>query len=273
MTIYRYLMILMTAVALHAGFTAQTIAQENGDVVVNPESGEAYRAGLELFNNSRFQEAADEFEKAYSLDSRNINALFAHGYALTRLGRYSDAADILAKVLEQDPSYEKALRLLPVALTNAGRNDSALAAFDNGIEKLPGNYQLIYGKAVLLLKMERNQDAIPLLVEASRLQPGSVEILEKLAYAYRESGDTAHAYETAQIIVGKNADNGNAQAIIGDYHRMRAEYDEALAAYAIAARNIETKAYAEHYIQVINQTLEEIEIEKEFEERMQSGAQ
>ena len=153
------------------------------------------------------------------------------------------------------------------------KNDSALAAYDAGIEKIPGNYQLMYGKALLLMKMERNSEAIPLLVEASMLQPGNVDILEKLAYAYRESGDTEHAFETAQIIVGKSAGNGHAYAIIGDYHRMRAEYDDALEAYAVAARNIETKAYAEHYISVIKQTLEEIEIEKEFDERLKNNAQ
>ena len=48
-----------------------------GEVVVSPESGEAYRSGLDLFNSNRFADAITKFEEAYSLDDRNINALFA----------------------------------------------------------------------------------------------------------------------------------------------------------------------------------------------------
>ena len=71
-------------------------------------------------------------------------------------------------------------------------------------------------------------------------------------------------------ILKKNKNHARAHVIVGDYKRINGQLEEALREYEIAVKNIETKAYAEHFIKVINQQLEEIEIEKEYEARQKN---
>jgi len=237
-------------------------------VTVNQESGVAYREGLEQFNAMNYDEALILFEEAYRLDQRNINALFARGLALVRLGKHSEAAEILREVLSRDEHFEKAHQLLPVALANAGDIEGALAAYDSGIELVGDNTSLALGKAVLLTKIDRHDDAVKVLEQANERDPDRTEILEKLAYAYREAGDFESAFVTSQNILAQVPDHALALVITGDYYRFGGEYSEALDAYRKAENDIETKAYAEHYIEEINRILEELEIEREFEARM-----
>jgi len=241
------------------------------NVTVNKESGSAYRDALDLFKKSKYDQAAPLFEKAYNLDNRNLNALFAYGMSLSKLGKYAEAAEQFTLLLSKDNKHEKAHRMLPVALTNAGRTDDALASYDNAIKMFPDNYNFPFGKAVLLMKLGRNKDAIPFLVKASEIEPGRIEILEKLVFAYRETGDIDNGYKTARTILAKDPKHSWSLVMAGDYYRTNEEYQKALDAYKQASKSIDTKAYAEHYIDVINQTLEELDIEKEYQERMKKN--
>ncbi len=256
-----YLVFALLTVSLCVSVAAQ-------EIVVNEESGKIYREGLALFNSGKFDEAAGLFAKSYATDERNVNALFANGLAFSRLGKNKEAAEIYISVLEKEPTHENALKMLPVAYERDGQVERALAAYDKGIEAVPNNYNSYYGKAVLQIKLTNYKEAIELLNKAVELQPQRMEIHEKLLYAYRESGDLENAKKIAESIIAEDKDNARARLVIADYYRMNQQYDEAMKQYQLASSNIETRAYAEHYIEVIKQTLDDIEIEKEFEMRM-----
>ncbi|MBT4485694.1 MAG: tetratricopeptide repeat protein [Candidatus Latescibacteria bacterium] len=240
-------------------------AQES--VVVNEVSGTEYREGLELFKKEKYSESIGHFEKAYQADERNINALFAHGLSLSRLEQYKKAVTIYQQVLKKDPKHIKALKMLPATLINTGDTDKALAVYDRGIEVLPENYFFPFGKAVLNLQLKKYKEAVLLLKKAHEKDPSRIEILDRLLFAYREIGNMEDAFKTGLTILEKNKNHARARVAVADYKRLKGKLEEALEYYEIAARNLETKAYAEHYIDFIHQQLEEIEIEKEYEAR------
>ena len=238
------------------------------DDIVNDESGAAYRSGLELYARGQYPQAIRSFQEAYRLDERNVSALFAHGLALVKQKKYKDAAAMFEKVLEKEPSHEKALRMLPVTCANAGDNDGALAAYDRGIKAMPGNYSFYLAKARMLIKLKRLKDAIPLVEKAREIEPGRVEIEETLAQAYAEDGRMDEAFGIASRILAKDAGNVRAHVIAGDYLRLKGNLKEAIEHYRIAVKDIETKAYAEHFIEVLEQKIEEKEVEKEYEKKL-----
>ncbi|MFC1528951.1 tetratricopeptide repeat protein [Candidatus Latescibacterota bacterium] len=240
-------------------------AQES--IVVNEESGIEYRKGLELFKEKSYNEAIGHFEKAYQADGRNINALFAHGLSLSNLKQYDKAVKKYQQVLEKNPKHEKTLKMLPSALSRAGETEKALAAYDRGIDALPENYFFYLGKAVLNHQLNNYNEAIPLLKKALEKAPDRIEILDKLLVSYRKTGNMEEAFKTASMILEKNSNYALARITLADYKRLKGKLEEALKDYEIAAKNLETKAYAEHYIEFIHQQLEEIEIEKEYEAR------
>ena len=238
------------------------------DDIVNDESGAAYRTGLELYAQGQYPQAIRSFQEAYRLDERNVSALFAHGLALVKQKKHKEAAALFEKVLEKEPLHEKALRMLPVAYANAGDNDGALAAYDRGIKAIPGNYSFYLAKARMLIKLKRLKDAIPLVEKAREIDPGRVEIEETLAQAYAEDGRMDEAFGIASRILAKDAGNVRAHVIAGDYLRLKGNLKEAIEHYRIAVKDIETKAYAEHFIEVLEQKIEEKEVEKEYEKKL-----
>ena len=126
-----------------------------------------------------------------------------------------------------------------------------------------------YGKAIILLNRENYAEAIPLLEKAVACAPERLEVLERLMYTYREAGDREAAFKTAQKILGIDDNQTYARLICADYYREMGNYREALRNYERAARDTETKAYADYYSRVIEQELEEMEIEEEYREMME----
>ncbi len=254
-------LLLMLLMASSAAFS------QDDEVVVNEESGAAYREGLELFKKRQYLDAAPLFGKAYTLDERNVAALFAHGLALNNAGKYAEAAEKLELVLEKQPDHEKALVLYPMTLERSEQYEKALAAYDAGIEKDPKDFNLYWGKARVFIRQKKHKEAVPSLIKARDLSPGNLKIRALLAQTYSELGRMEDAFNEAQAILEKNPNHARARVIVADYKRLAGKLEEAREEYQLAAKNIETKAYAEHYIEVIDQKLEEIEIEKEWEAR------
>lgn len=256
----------ITTVVILVLVTAGTgMPQEFG--VVNEESGKEYQAGLELFKERKYTEAVPHFQKAYELDKRNVAALFAHGLALNNMKKYREASEKLKLVLEKSPEHEKALLLYPITLERDSQNEKALAAYNKGIKIKPGNFNFCWGKGRIYLKQKKYKDALLNFDRALELNPDNIKIMFLRAQTLIDLGRTDEGYSAANKILEKNSNHARARIIAADYKRKTGKLKEALDDYSAAAKNIETKAYAEHYIGVIKQELEEIEIEKEFEAR------
>ncbi len=251
-----------------AGGPVSMVHAQSGKVVVNEESGKAYKAGLELFRKKQYAKALDHFTQAYDLDKRNINALFAKGLSLNKLERDKEAAEVLENVLAIDPAHEKSLKLLPASYAAAGMTDKAMAAYDKGVQAYPDDFYFYHAKGVLCMKLGTFDKAAGLFRQALAKSPDRMEIREKLMFAFKEAGRMDDAYKVAREILAKDGSHARARVIAADHLRLSGDLEDALKEYERAAGNIETKAYAEHFIEVINQKLEEQEIEQEYQERM-----
>lgn len=244
------------------------------ETIVNAESGAEYNAGLELYRQRRYADALARFEKAYALDERNTAALFAQGLAFNSLKKYPEAASVIERLLKIEPNHDKALRLYPVVLEQAGRNDDALAAYDKALAIIPDNADLNWGRGRVFVRMRKHKEAIPPLETALRLEPANQKIRILLAQTFVSVGRPEEAFKAAETILSAEPNNARARVIVADWKRQQGDYEAAIADYTAAAKNIETKAYSEHFIEVIRQQMEEEEIENEYRERLkkdQSG--
>ena len=266
---------------------------------VNSTSAREHSAGLKCYNSGNYGEAIVHFEQAYKLDNRNNAALFSQGLCLSKLRRYREAAEQLSLVLKQNPNNEKALKMYPSMLAMAGETEKALSAFDAGIEAFPDDYYLYWTKARFYLQLGEYETAIPLHYSALEKDTGQTDVYKTLGYAYRQLkryadaltqydkaielkpddiellylrtqtlmdlGRADEAYEAALKVLARNGDHARARLIVADYQRNAGHLAQALEEYERAARNIETKAYAEYYLGIIRERLEDIEIEKEWE--------
>ena len=242
-------------------------------VTVNKESGAAYSIGISFYNAGEYERSLELFQKAYNLDQRNVSALFANGLALNKLNRFVEAAGMYEKVLEQESGHEKALKALVAAQESTGDNEKALAACDRGIAAIPDDEYFPLAKARILMKIDKFEDAVPLLEKAHELEPDNLDITEILMQSLVEVSRIDEAYEHAQKILEQDEDNARAHMVAGDYKRLKGDLEEALEEYEAASQDIETKAYAEHYKEVVEQQLEEKEIEEEYEEQLEEDTE
>ena len=194
--------------------------------------------------------------------------MFAQGRAFNNLKKYPEAVAARFRLRKTEPDHDKALRLYPVVLEQAGRNDDALAAYDKALTRIPDNADLNWGKGRVFVRMQKHKEAIPPLEAALRLEPANQKIRLLLTQTYVSVGRPEDAYKAAETILAAEPNNARARVIVADWKRQQGDYEAAIADYTAAAKNIETKAYAEHFIEVIRQQMEEEEIENEYRERL-----
>ncbi|MHB9030682.1 MAG: tetratricopeptide repeat protein, partial [Candidatus Latescibacterota bacterium] len=185
--------------------------------------------------------------------------------SLTKLNRPKEAVERFTAVLVRDPNHAKALQALPAALYQAGEVEKALAAYDRAIARNPKAPDLCTGKATILIKLKKYDEAVKVLEKAQQIEPKNMKVMETTAYVLAESGKLRDAAALAEKILAASPNNARAHLIMGDNLRIAGKTDQALRHYEAAALNLETKAYAVHFIEVIRKQKEEEEIEREYE--------
>ncbi len=86
---------------------AETIKALQDQAAQNPQDPDGpLRLANLFYDNQRFQEAADWYEKALKLDPKNVNARTDLGTAYFNLGRPQDALAEYKKSLELEPQHQ-----------------------------------------------------------------------------------------------------------------------------------------------------------------------
>ena len=243
--------------------------QEN--IVVNEESGKEYTRGLELFKSGKHSQSLACFEKAYRLDERNTSALFAQGLALSKLNKYKEASGKFEMVLEKEPGHFKAVLSQAQTFIKLERYNDAVALIEKAIGVTPENASLYQMLGFIYREQDQLNKALVQFEKAIELKPADLRYQYLRTQTLADMGQMKEANKAALKILEKNKNHARARLIVADYKRKTGKIDEALVEYSLAAKNIETKAYAEYYIEAIKQELEEIEIENEYRERQKHG--
>jgi tetratricopeptide (TPR) repeat protein len=94
-----------------------------------------------LYDNQRFQEAADWYEKALKLDPKNVNARTDLGTAYFNLGRAQDALAEYKKSLELDPRHQPTIYNMIIVEMEGTHDLAAARAAWNKLHAMNPNYQ------------------------------------------------------------------------------------------------------------------------------------
>lgn len=88
-------------------FSLPTFAQQSSEFYL--------KKGISLISKKQYQEAYEEFDKAYKLDSKDANILAFRGQALHYLKRYSEAIENYNAALQIQPDYAEVFHLRGLA--------------------------------------------------------------------------------------------------------------------------------------------------------------
>ncbi|MDB9525136.1 tetratricopeptide repeat protein [Oscillatoria sp. CS-180] len=125
----------------------------------------------ELFEQSRFREAARCYEKVVKVQPHAMTAWFKLGMALENIEEYALAVTAYKIVTQRQPEDYLAWLKLGKALEQLEKLDDALTAYDEVLKLQPKNYWAWADRGELLERLERIDEALSSYDRAIELKP------------------------------------------------------------------------------------------------------
>jgi pentatricopeptide repeat protein len=152
-----------------------------------------------LYENGRYEEALQAYEKALELNPDDSYVWCEKGFTLFSLDRYEEALMVFDKILEPNPDDSDAWYGKGIALYGLGRYEEALQAYEKARELIPDLFQNWCDIAAALCKLGRFEEALQYYEKALELNPDDSEAF----YGKGTALDNLKRYEEAQIAFKK----------------------------------------------------------------------
>ncbi|MFZ2472633.1 MAG: tetratricopeptide repeat protein [Methanothrix sp.] len=131
------------------------------------------KKGLSLYDQDKYYEAIQSYDKAIELDPSNCVAWTYKGDVFFALEKYDDALQSFEKAIELDPGNPEAWLNKGASLEKMGKDDSAIKAYDRAIELDPNNLRAWLNIGGALDSVGRYGEGLQASVKAIELDPGN----------------------------------------------------------------------------------------------------
>ena len=132
--------------------------------------------------------------QAAALPAENqAQLLFNQGQEQVRSGQWQAAADLFAQAVRLDPGLDTAWLNLGVAQARLGQHQRALDTLNDYIQRAPLKTLGLLNRANVLHELGDDGAAEKDLLRAAQLEPGNLDIQQRLAYHYSRTGQTDKA--------------------------------------------------------------------------------
>lgn len=118
----KFILVLIVFVVLCAPAFGQTTADDWGN------------KGVDLFNQGKYNESIQAFDKAIKLNPQDADAWYSKGSVLSQQGKYDEAIQAYDNAIELDPQFAEAWHNKGEALKSIGHTTEAKSAYDKANE-------------------------------------------------------------------------------------------------------------------------------------------
>jgi tetratricopeptide (TPR) repeat protein len=193
--------------------------------------GLLFRFGKKLFDHKQYDDALMVLEKAFLVDSMELDLLMEIEKVHKRRGTfdtyYLTGQERLANALPDTLSIRYNLA---IEYTNREMWDKAVHAYKIILEKDP-EYEAVHrGIAAIYLMQENCEAAIPHLVKQAKLFSGDYKDSYNLAQCYLMRGDTAGAIRTYDKALEKNPNHAPTAYFLGTHYYNAKDYAKCIRA-------------------------------------------
>lgn len=184
---------------LNAGRLNEAIAELSLATSIDPASGEAHTLlGVAYDRKGLRDRAQQSFETALHAPDDQAMHLNNLGYLLYKNGDYDEAIKYLKRSVKINSEDLRIWNNLGMAQCGAGKFDDAYKSF----ARAGGEFQARVKVAAYLERQGYAPKAIKQLEKARKLQPGSTEVLARLAALYDVEGRSTQAAEARTTLTG-----------------------------------------------------------------------
>lgn len=159
----------------------EAINDFNKSIELDPDDAHAYNLrGMVYMNNDRNNEAIDDFNKAIDLAPGNADTYVNRGWVYMNEGKNNEALEDYNKAIELDPEYEVAYNNRGIYFIHENRNDEAIRDFNKAIKLNPSYAEAYYDRANVSMLLKKYEEAISFYSRAIAFRDHYAE-----AYYYR----------------------------------------------------------------------------------------
>lgn len=154
-----------------------------------PASESLIEAGIALFDEGKFEDALQKFEKAIKLDKKDGYAIFEAGNTYMALKDYKKALEYAERIIDKrlEPMAE-AYVLKGNALDMLGKPEKAIATYREGIKRSQPNAMLHFNLGVSLFRGGKSVESRPEFEQTLTLDPTHRSSHYCLGHAYYTDG-------------------------------------------------------------------------------------
>lgn len=157
-----------------------------------PETKDAFRLGLEQFDEGRHTEAVENFTKAIRKNPGNANAYFFRGASYSALERQAEAVHDYTKTLEIDPGHPHVHWSRGYVYAQQGNYTEALNDLTTSLERGPKDKALVHSlRAKVFFRLSELDKAEEDLRAVLQIRPqdrGALQGLEEIRKARANPG-------------------------------------------------------------------------------------
>jgi len=146
------------------------------------ESEQYYQQGLKLYQQYKYQEAVNVFDKAIIADPDNYKVYAAQGIAICFQGNYKAGMALIEKSLSMQPDYIPAFYNMAMAYKLQHDYDQSLVWFQKTIEGDPRNTWSYYGIATIYADRADTKNSLLYLQKAIDIDPSVKAVAKQQAH-------------------------------------------------------------------------------------------
>lgn len=140
-------------------------------------------------NKEALERALGEVEVIVKNDPKDVEALYAKGWILSRLGQPGKAVAAYSMAFAFDPKFADAAYNAGVVLTDMGQSQEALKMFEAASKAAPKHVDALYNAGQVYYNLKRFPEALDRWKKAEKLAPKDFFIKKKVLQAYHAVGD------------------------------------------------------------------------------------
>ena len=183
---------------LNSGNVNDAIALLSNAATRDPKMHEAYNLlGVAYEAKGMRDRAFESLQKAVKRDDNNADYLNNLGYLYFKNGEYEKAAKYLKRAVKAAPQVQRYWNNLGLIQAQRGNFDEAYDAFAHAVGEFEGHMNVANRSQA----MGYDKTAIKHLELARALRPTTAEILFRLAYLYKRTGNEMLAAEANSALI------------------------------------------------------------------------
>jgi len=225
-------------------------------VIFNPDSTQILEVFADiLFQEQRYPESIDAFQRLYAADSTKVDYLFRVANSYIAMDDMVNAKESLTKYILLGKVDSEILFTLANIESELGDYSNAILHYQMAVNLGKPSVNMYYNLAMSYAEIGNYKKALNSFQSASELDPSDFEIVYQIGICYKELEAYPDAINYFSIFTGQNPDDYLAHYILAEIYFLNSNYQLAQSHFQKSLSTNPNDSVSLYYLGMCNQKL------------------